>query len=287
MGQLLAAYFVGSRAGNSHLWPLSPSSFLVGVAYMPIVPAVPQPPEFSVVVPFYNEAANAGALLGEILSVLRAMGRPFEVLMMDDGSADATPQVLAGFVKENAECRHIRLVPNRGQASAVYHGLHFAKGSLMITMDGDGQNDPADIPALLKRLNEGDAPDMVVGIRKHRQDSAFRRKISKFANAVRSRILRDGMSDSGCALKVFRREVVASLIPIRTLYSFMPAMAVAAGFRVVQIPVNHRPRLGGTSSYGFVVFLWRPVLDLLGMWWFTRRRFPQVREGGSVEAPRG
>ena len=128
---------------------------------------------------------------------------------------------------------------------------------------------------------------MVVGIRKHRQDSAFRRRISKFANAVRSRILRDGMTDSGCALKVFRRELVASMIPIRTLYSFMPAMAVAGGFRVVEIPVNHRPRTGGTSSYGLVVFLWRPVLDLLGMWWFTRRRFPQVRGRELLEAGRG
>lgn len=245
------------------------------------------PPEFSVVVPFYNEEANLRSLIGEILGVMHAMGRPFEVLMMDDGSRDSTPKLLEAICQAHPECRHLRLVPNRGQASAVYHGLQRAAGAFIVTMDGDGQNDPADIPALVRRLDEPDAPDMVVGIRKNRQDSAFRRRISKLANAVRSRILRDGMTDSGCALKVFRHEVVASMIPIRTLYSFMPAMAVAAGFRAVQIPVNHRARTGGNSSYGLVVFLWRPVLDLLGMWWFTRRRFPQVRSRELLEAGRG
>ena len=254
---------------------------------MSLPSSTPPSPDFSVVGPFYNEEANLGSLLGEILGVMRSMGRSFEVLMMDDGSRDSTPQLLEAICRQHPECRHLRLVPNRGQASAVYHGLQRAAGALVVTMDGDGQNDPADIPALVRRLNEPDAPDMVVGIRKHRQDSAFRRRISKFANAVRSRILRDGMTDSGCALKVFRRELVASMIPIRTLYSFMPAMAVAGGFRVVEIPVNHRPRTGGTSSYGLVVFLWRPVLDLLGMWWFTRRRFPQVRGRELLEAGRG
>lgn len=256
-------------------------------ALMPIASDVSNLPEFSVVVPFYNEAANAGSLLGEILSVMRSLGRSFEVVMMDDGSSDTTPQVLSEIATRHPECRHVRLVPNRGQASAVYHGLHLAAGALIITLDGDGQNDPSDIPNLLRRLEEPDAPDMVVGIRRNRQDSALRRKISRFANAVRSRILRDGMSDSGCALKLFRREVVNSMIPIRTLYSFMPAMAVAGGFRVVEIPVNHRARLAGTSSYGLMVFLWRPVLDLLGMWWFTRRRFPQVRAKEALEARRG
>jgi dolichol-phosphate mannosyltransferase len=137
-------------------------------------------------------------------------------------------------------------------------------------MDGDGQNCPADVPGLL--AGRGNA-DMIVGIRQNRQDSWLRRKISRLANAVRSRILGDGMRDGGCALKVFRREVVSSFIPIRTLYSFMPAMAVAAGFRVVEAPVTHRARGGGKSNYGLQVFLWRPVLDLLGVWWFSRRRF--------------
>jgi hypothetical protein len=130
---------------------------------------------------------------------------------------------------------------------------------------------PADIPRLLAAL---ETADMVVGIRQNRQDSGLRRRISRLANAVRSRVLRDGVRDSGCALKAFRREVVGALIPLRTLYSFMPAMAAASGFVVVQVPVQHRARQGGRSNYGLRVFLWRPLLDMLGMWWFTRRCLP-------------
>jgi dolichol-phosphate mannosyltransferase len=232
---------------------------------------------WSVVVPFYNEAACAADLLAELNRTLVALGRPYEILMMDDGSADATPQILAAIASATPACRHVRLQPNRGQAAALYHGLHLAAGEVIITLDGDGQNDPADIPALLARLAAADWPDMVVGIRARRKDSWLRRKISRLANAVRSRVLGDGVTDSGCALKVFRREVREAMIPIRTLYSFMPALAVGAGFRVVELPVNHRPRAGGKSSYGLMVFLWRPVLDMLGVWWFTSRRFPPIR----------
>jgi hypothetical protein len=137
-------------------------------------------------------------------------------------------------------------------------------------MDGDGQNDPADIPALVALL---DAADMVVGIRTGRRDSFLRRAMSKFANAIRGRMLDDRMQDSGCALKVFRREVVSVLLPLKTLYSFMPALAKAGGFRLAELPVHHRPRQGGTSSYGFVAFLWKPAVDLVGVWWFRKRSF--------------
>lgn len=228
------------------------------------------PPEYSVVIPFYNEAANAAALLAEVDATMQGLRGGYEVLMVNDGSSDNTAGILARFAADHPQYQLLSLVPNRGQASALYHGLKAAAAPLVITMDGDGQNCPADIPALLAGL--GDA-DMIVGIRQDRQDTWLRRKISRLANAVRSRILGDGVSDSGCALKVFRREVVASFIPIRTLYSFMPAMAVAAGFRVVEAPVTHRARGGGKSNYGLQVFLWRPVLDLLGVWWFSQRRF--------------
>jgi dolichol-phosphate mannosyltransferase len=227
-------------------------------------------PDYSVVVPFYNEAANAGALLAEIDATMKSLGGRYEVLMVNDGSKDDTGAILARFAADHPECRLLDLSPNRGQAGALYHGLKAAQAPLIITMDGDGQNCPADIPGLRAGLG---AADMIVGVRQHRQDSWLRRKISRLANAVRSRILGDGMSDSGCALKVFRKEVVSSFIPIRTLYSFMPAMAVAAGFKVIETPVTHRPRGGGQSSYGLQVFLWRPVLDLLGVWWFSQRRF--------------
>jgi hypothetical protein len=138
-------------------------------------------------------------------------------------------------------------------------------------MDGDGQNVPADVPRLLARLA---AADMVVGVRVDRADAFVRRAVSRLANRIRARVLRDGVRDTGCALKAFRREVAAEFIPIASLYSFMPALAVAAGFRVVEEPVRHRPRRRGASKYGLRIFLWRPALDMLGVWWFASRRVP-------------
>jgi glycosyltransferase involved in cell wall biosynthesis len=231
-------------------------------------------PKYSVVIPFYNEAANAAALLEEVNATLSSLAAPYEVLMVDDGSADQCAEILAEIAAAQPQCKLIRLSPNGGQAAALYRGLKAATAPLIITLDGDGQNCPGDIPQLLPGLENA---DMVVGVRVNRQDGWLRRKISSLANAVRGRLLGDGMSDSGCALKVFRREVISAFIPIRTLYSFMPAMAVAGGFRVAEAPVRHRARGGGKSSYGLRVFLWRPVLDLLGVWWFTRRRFREAR----------
>ena len=160
-------------------------------------------------------------------------------------------------------------------------GLARARGRFVVTMDGDGQNDPADIPALVPLLADA---DMVVGIRAGRRDSFLRRAMSKLANAIRGRLLDDRMQDSGCALKVFRREVVPVLLPLKTLYSFMPALAKAGGFRLAELPVNHRPRQGGRSSYGFVAFLWKPAVDLVGVWWFRKRSF--ALRGVEVEEDR-
>jgi len=233
-------------------------------------------PVYSVVVPFYNEEVAASHLLQEILAVLARLDSPAECLCIDDGSSDETGAILKAFAAQpDSPVRVLAFPKNRGQAAALWTGLHEARGRIIITLDGDGQNDPADIPRLLDALRDA---DMVVGVRQNRQDNVSRRWMSRLANAVRSRILGDGMRDSGCALKVFRREVVASLIPIRTLYSFIPAMAVAAGFRIRQIPVQHRARIGGRSNYGALVFLWRPLVDLVGMWWFSRRAFPQVEQ---------
>jgi dolichol-phosphate mannosyltransferase len=231
-------------------------------------------PAVSLVVPFFNEEDCAGHVLAEIERVFAAEGLSIEVLMVDDGSRDGTPRILEHAAAEHAGWRHVRLEPNQGQAAALMLGLTLASAPIVMTMDGDGQNDPADFPAMLTRLGGADRPDMVVGIRAQRRDSWLRRAMSRLANRVRSRFLGDGVHDSGCALKVFRREVVAALIPLRTLYSFIPALAVGAGFRVVEMPVNHRPRHGGKSSYGFGVFMWRPLIDMLGVWWFVHRRFP-------------
>jgi glycosyltransferase involved in cell wall biosynthesis len=228
-------------------------------------------------VPFFNESASAPALLSEITEVMQAIAVPYEVILVNDGSTDATQAVLVGYVDQHSECRMLDLVTNRGQAAALYAGLRAARAPIVITMDGDGQNDPHDIPALLRALS---GVDMVVGVRVDRRDGWLRRTMSRVANHLRRHILRDGVDDSGCALKAFRQEVVGALLPIRTLYSFLPAMAVAAGFKVVQHPVSHRPRTAGRSSYGLRRFLWRPILDTLGMWWFVHRSFPVRAERG-------
>jgi glycosyltransferase involved in cell wall biosynthesis len=229
-------------------------------------------PQYSVVVPFFDEAANASALLSEIAEVMQGIGAPYEVILVNDGSADATATILADCASSRPGWKLLDLARNRGQAVALYAGLRAASAPVVITMDGDGQNDPHDIPLLLRGLGEA---DMVVGVRVDRHDGWARRTMSRVANRLRQRILRDGMDDSGCALKAFRREIVDALLPIRTLYSFLPAMAVAAGFKVAQCPVAHRSRAGGRSSYGVRVFLWRPILDTFGLWWYSRRSFPR------------
>jgi dolichol-phosphate mannosyltransferase len=239
-------------------------------------------PAYSVVIPFYNEEASAGTLLADLEAVVAGIGASFEVLLVDDGSVDTTHDVLSRVAAAWPQCRVFRFAVNQGQAAALYFGMRLARAPVLITLDGDGQNVPADIPRLLARLEEA---DLVVGVRVDRHDSAARRAASRIANAVRSRLLHDRVADAGCGLKVLRREVAAEFLPIATLYSFMPALAVAAGFRVVEQPVAHRPRLAGASNYGLRRFLWRPALDMLGVWWFTRRRVRSLQALRALARP--
>ncbi len=230
-------------------------------------------PAISLVVPFYNEEACVEAVCREADGALAGLGIDYELIAVDDGSRDGTAARLAALAAELPRLRTLSWQPNRGQGAALWRGLRAARAPLVATMDGDGQNDPADLGRLLARLAAEPAADLVVGIRADRHDSRLRKGMSRVANAVRARVLGDGVHDSGCALKIFRREVVDALIPMRTLYSFIPALAAGAGFRVAEIPVRHRARAGGRSSYGLGVMLWRPLVDMLGVLWFTRRRF--------------
>jgi len=225
---------------------------------------------WSVVVPLHDEADNVAPLVAELRSVFSTLDGAYEVLLVDDGSRDNTRTIAQRASLDWPQCRVVGFRRNHGQAAALLVGLRLARGGIVVTLDGDGQNVPADIPAMLAAL---EGADLVVGVRQGRQDSRLRLVMSRLANAIRSRFLRDGVRDAGCGLKVMRRDVVDAFIPIRTLYSFMPALAVAAGHRIAECPVQHRARRAGAAHYGLRAFAWRPLLDMLGVWWFTRRRF--------------
>ena len=248
--------------------------------------ASPAAPDLSVIIPFYNEAANIAPLLAELRLTLATLatrpadgpapppgtGLTAEILCIDDGSTDATAPELAEAARtwpaDAPALRILRFPVNRGQAAALWHGFHHARGLRFAMLDGDGQNPPAEL-ARLWALR--DTADMISGARLGRRDSALRRAMSRLANLVRRAALRDGVTDTGCSLKLFRREVAASFLPIRTLYSFLPAFAVSAGFSVREVPVAHRARRAGVSKYGLGVMAVLPFLDLLALSWLLRR----------------
>lgn len=232
-------------------------------------------PKLSAVVPFYNEGENIVSVLAELRTVLDGLELSYEVLAVNDGSADDTGSKLHVVAQSWPQLRVLNHAKNSGQAAALWTAFQKANGELVATLDGDGQNDPSALREMIAHLNATNA-DMVAGVRAERQDSWLRKKMSRLANRVRQIFLKDGVRDSGCALKVMRREVCGAFIPLRTLYSFMPALAVSAGFKVVEMPVPHRARTAGVSKYGLMAMLWRPALDMIGVWWFGHRRIPPV-----------
>ncbi len=229
--------------------------------------------KLSAVVPFYNEGENILSVLAELRVVLDGLALTYEVLAVNDGSADDTAQKLQHAAQGWPQLVVLNHRKNQGQAAALWTAFQQASGELVATLDGDGQNDPSALQAMISHLKATNA-DMVAGVRAQRQDSWLRKKMSRMANRVRQIFLKDGVSDSGCALKVMRLEVCGAFIPLRTLYSFMPALAVSAGFKVVEMVVPHRARTAGVSNYGLMAMLWRPALDMIGVWWFGCRRFP-------------
>ncbi len=237
-------------------------------------------PAVSVVVPVHDEAGNVALLAAEIAAALA--GRTYEIVFVDDGSGDGTGAELA-------RCRGIRVLrhPRRlGQSAALLTGAIAAKAPLIVTLDGDGQNDPADIPALLARL---DGAGLVAGVRLVRHDSPPRRLASRIANGVRRAVLRDGASDTGCGLRAIRRDVLLALPRFDHMHRFLPALVLAAGHRVAYVNVGHRPRRAGRSKYGIWDRLWVGVVDVIGVAWLNRRSLPPVtpEEIGSEEVGDG
>ncbi|GAB4170698.1 MAG: glycosyltransferase family 2 protein [Terrimicrobiaceae bacterium] len=223
-------------------------------------------PEFSLVIPLYNEEDNVKPLQDEILRALD--GHNYELILVDDGSTDGT----ATRVTKHPGVRLIRFEINSGQSAAILAGIRAARAPLIVLLDGDLQNDPADIPTLLKAMESG--ADLVCGYRKHRRDTVVKRITSRVANFVRSRFVGDGIRDTGCSLKVFRQECAGALVPFKGVHRFIPALIKSAGFRVVEVPVNHRHRRHGVSKYGLGNRALRATTDMLGVKWLQSRRIP-------------
>lgn len=228
-------------------------------------------PTLSLVVPVYNEAGNILPLAAAAVEALGRPDREFEIIFVNDGSTDGTVAEIAEAAARWPQCRELRLERNSGQAAALLAGLRAARGEFLAMMDGDGQNDPRDLPALLALVESGTV-DLACGWRIDRHDSTLRRLMSRLANAVRRRVLADGVHDSGCQLRVMRRAVREAFYPMELMQSFVPALAVAAGFRVGEKPVRHHARLRGASKYGLGRLWWRPAVAMLGLRWRMWRK---------------
>jgi len=227
--------------------------------------------DVSVVVPLYNEQESVAILQRELADALT--GLDYEIIFVDDGSQDETGARIAA----NPRTRVLRFEKNVGQSAAIFAGLHAVRGEIAVLIDGDLQNDPADIPRLVAEISRG--ADLVCGYRAQRKDNLLKRITSRVANFVRSRFTRDGVRDTGCTLKAMRRDCIGALIPFKGMHRFIPALVKGAGYRLVEIPVNHRPRRFGQSKYGLGNRALRATIDMFGVRWLLSRRLNyQVRD---------
>jgi dolichol-phosphate mannosyltransferase len=237
-------------------------------------------PEFSVVVPVHNEAENVAELSAEIAS--RLNGRAYEVIFVDDCSMDDTRAKLAALKATLPSLRVVGHRKNAGQSRAVRTGVQAARADIIVTIDGDGQNDPADIPGLVTQLLRADAPKglaLVQGIRANRKDSSWKRFGSRFANGIRRSMLKDNNSDSGCGARAFRRDAFLQLPYFDHMHRYLPALMMSEGFEIETRPVGHRPRMHGRSNYTNLGRLGVALADMRGVLWLRRRR----RSPGGVD----
>jgi glycosyltransferase involved in cell wall biosynthesis len=229
-------------------------------------------PDFSVVIPLFNEEDNVAILQREIGEALA--GRNYELILVDDGSSDAT----VARINRKPEVRVLEFEKNAGQSAAMIAGITAVRGSVIVLLDGDLQNDPKDIPRLLDEITKG--ADLVCGYRAKRRDTVVKKITSRVANFVRSRFVGDGVRDTGCTLKAMRRECATALVPFKGVHRFIPALVKNAGFRIVEIPVNHRARQYGVSKYGLGNRAIKATTDMLGVRWLQSRYIDyRVKQG--------
>lgn len=238
--------------------------------------------DLSLVIPVYNEEENLPLLWAEIQEVLDSGGLTYEVIFVDDGSRDRSAEIILEFRAKDPRARLIRFKVNAGETAANDAGLKAARGRHVVTMDADLQNDPHDIPKLLSYLDEWDA---VTGWRVKRDDPWIRRLSSRIANAVRNAISRETIRDSGCTFRAFRRECLRNLRLYRGFHRFIPTLLRMEGYRVVEVPVNHRPRRFGKSKYGIGNRAFGAFCDLLAIRWMKERQLTyQIAEDTEAEA---
>jgi len=230
-------------------------------------------PAVSVVVPLFNEEESVPILQSELTAALS--GLDYEIIFVDDGSIDGTAMRIAA----DQRVRVLQFERNAGQSAAMYAGLHAASGAIAVLIDGDLQNDPTDIPKLIAEIERG--ADLVCGYRAQRKDTAVKRITSRIANFVRSRFTKDGVRDTGCTLKAMKRECIATLVPFKGMHRFIPALVKGAGYRLVEVPVNHRPRKFGESKYGLGNRALRATMDMFGVRWLLSRRLNYKVRGTS------
>jgi dolichol-phosphate mannosyltransferase len=237
-------------------------------------------PELSVVVPVHNEAGNIAPLLAEIEAALG--GRiDFEIVYVDDASSDGGRDELVRARRENPRLRVLRHRHQCGQSAALHTGIAAARAPWIATLDGDGQNDPADIPSLIDLRDAKSDPglQMIAGVRRKRHDSVIKRLSSRGANGIRRAVLRDATVDTGCGLKLFRREAFLALPFFDHMHRFLPALIRRGGGSVIEAPVGHRPRRSGASHYGLFDRAWIGLVDMLGVAWLQRRSKIPIVEG--------
>ncbi|MGZ4778763.1 MAG: glycosyltransferase family 2 protein [Thermoanaerobaculia bacterium] len=235
-------------------------------------------PDLSVVFPVYNEEENIPVLLEEIARVLEGKGWTYEMVAVDDGSVDRSLAILRDLRAKYPNLRVLALEKNTGQTAALDAAWHAARGRLVVSLDADLQNDPADIPAMV-RLLERESADMVIGVRTNRRDTWSRRMQSRIGNGVRNWITNDVITDTGCSLKLVKRDAIDGVKLFTGMHRFLPTLVRMNGRKVVEMPVNHRPRRFGVSKYGAMNRAARGLIDCLAVRWMTKRALKyNVRE---------